>query len=188
MQKYVKVVACAELGYVSRDEDYHYAGILAIRNYGWYYVVTADSNASYHVTDTNATSTEYTRSFQIYNPDSYWNNSTWTTMYNRVEAIWNMGFFSTNGSRIYSWYTTASGVGTENSGRMNLNLANSMANEGDNYQEILNAFYGNSYQSTGDLQFAMVGMHAYHTKVDNGDGTITATCWCGAQETLYSAR
>ncbi len=188
LQKYVKVVACAELGYVSRDEDYHYAGILAIRNYGWYNVVTADSNASYHVTDTNETCSEYSNSYQVYNPGTYWNNSTWTTMYNRVEDIWNMNFFSTDYSRIYSWYTTRDGLGTENSGRMNLNLANNMANDAKTYQEILNAFYGNSYQSTGDLKFELVGMHTYYSKIYNSDGTIAATCKCGQQDTLYWAK
>ncbi|MBR3762012.1 MAG: hypothetical protein IKK59_04655 [Lachnospiraceae bacterium] len=185
LQKYVKVVACRELGYVRRDADYHYAGILAIRNYGWYYVVTADSNANYHVTDTNATNTNYPSSYQIYNPDEYWNNSTWTTIYTRVETIWNVNFFSTDYSRIYSWYTTSDSEGAENSGRMNLNLANNMANAGKTYEEILNAFYGNSYQSTGDLEFMPLGVHAYYRQVNNGDGTITATCKCGYQGTLY---
>lgn len=189
-QKYVKVVACREVGYVSRDADYHYAGILAVRNYGWYYVATADSNASYHVKDTNESDicSNHSGSYQIYNPDTYWNNSIWTTMYTRVEEIWNMNFFSTNYSRIYSWYTTTNGLGTENSGRMNLNLANNMANEGKTYQQILNAFYGNSNQSTGNLEFVPIYMHAYYSKVDNGDGTITATCRCGTQDVLYTAK
>ena len=183
LQKYVKVVACAELGYVDRDEDYHYAGILAIRNYGWYHIITADSNANYHVTDTNSVGSGYTKAYQQYIPDTYWNNATWNTMYSRVEAIWNKNFFSTDYSHIESWYSSASGVGEENSGRMNLGEANSLANKGKDYQYISNCFYGNSYQSTGDLKFVTVGNHVYY-KAISGDDTITTICRCGYKDVI----
>ncbi len=177
-QKYVKVVACKEVGYVNKDEDYHYAGILAIRNYGWYYVVTADSNAQYHVTDTNEINDTYKSSYQKYIPDLYWNNSTWNTMYTRVEYIWRYNFYSSDYNRIYSWYTTESGKGEANSGRMNLFIAEEYANAGKDYQYILNKFYGNSYQSPGDLTFNVIGNHVYYRVLDMGS-SYSFTCRCG---------
>ena len=183
LQKYVKVVACAELGYINRDADYHYAGILAIRNYGWYYIVTADSNASYHVTDTCETNSTYTTSYQQYMPDTYWNNSTWNTMYSRVETIWDKNFFTTDYSRVYSWYTTNSSYGLQNSGRMNLNIANDLANAGNDYEYILNYFYGNSYQSSGDLKFVTIGNHVFYSLI-SGTDTITKVCRCGYTEVI----
>lgn len=182
--KYVKTVACAELGFVTRDEDYHYSGALAIRNYSWYKILTADSNAQYHVTDTNETNSTYKKSYQVYNPSTFWNNSTWQTLYTRVDSIWSVNFFATNYNRIDSWYTTASGVGGENSGRMNLNTANTLANSGNDYKKILNYFYGNSSQSTGSLNFCTVGSHVYYRTVTSGS-TATRYCKCGHTVTVY---
>ncbi len=184
---YVKTVACAELGYVSRNQNYHYAGSLAIRNYAWYKILTADSNASYHVTDTNETNSTYTASYQVYNPNTYWNNSTWQTIYNRVDAIWNRNFFSSDYNFFLSWYTSASSLGGEASGRMNLNIANDLANSGKNYQEILNYFYGYSDKSSGDLYFCYIGSHVYYKSISSGN-SVLLTCKCGYKETQSVAR
>ena len=185
--KYVKTVACAEIGYVDKNINYHYAGILAVRNYAWYKILTADSNASYHVTDTNLTNGIYTASYQVYNPDTYWNNSTWQTMYNRVDAIWNRNFLNSDYNFFLSWYTSASGLGGQHSGRMNLNKADELANEGKTYEEILNYFYSNSDNSSGNLYFCYIGSHIFYKSVSNGN-TVLLTCKCGYKENALIAK
>lgn len=186
LKQYVKIVSAREIGYVSRAEAYHYAGILAVRNYAWYHIMTADANLGYHVTDTNAKIEGVYKSYQIYNPNEYWNEEVWATLYNRVDNIWNMNFFSSNYDRVFSWYTSEDGLGTQHSGRMNLKTANDLANSGWNYQQILNYFYGYSEASSSNLRFISVGEHVYYTTtIDNG--VVLYHCKCGHTGTSQGA-
>ena len=175
--KYVKVVTAGEYGYVSRDTDYHCAGAIAVKMYAWYKIVISDPNDAYHVTDTNETDASHPLSYQVYNPGTYWNSSVWGTVYNRVDSVWSYNIYGTGYRRMNTQYRA--GYGSGNSGILYQETANDLANQGYGYHAILNYFYGNSGESSGNILSAYTGNHVYYTSTTNSDGSVMYFCKCG---------
>ena len=88
---YVKYTTALEYGRDSYNENYHYAGILSVRNFAWYYILNANPNRGYHVTDSSNTNGNRYGSYQNYWPE-YLNPSDWNNLFRRVGEIWDMNF------------------------------------------------------------------------------------------------
>lgn len=181
--EYVKIVTAAEFGYVNRDADYHYAGALAVKMYAWYKIIHADPSNGYDVTDTNATDRDHKLSCQIYDPNKYGDVSTWKKLFDRVDEVWSCNFYSSNYNVMDIQYKAKEGE--KNSGIMNADVANQMANNGDSYQTILNSYYGNSPLSTGNITFVTAGEHAYYL-IRYLDYFTRYVCKCGHIEIVYN--
>lgn len=180
LKKYVKVTTAWEFGGDGYNENYHYAGILAVRNYGWYFILNPDPNRGYHVTDSGNTNNKQYPSFQHYNPDKYWDPNTWKNIFARTDAIWNQNFVSSDYKIFHSWYTKSM-AHYEGCGRLDQTAAIDFANnKGWTWQEILSYFYSNSSRSSGNIQFVPTGTHLYY-KTQTFGGNKFRVCYCGAK-------
>ena len=180
-KEYVKVTTALEYGGDNYDEDYHYVGILSVRNYAWYFILNANPNRGYHVTDTSSTNGNQYGSYQNYWPDRYSDANTWKNTFARTDAIWDQNFVSSDYKIFCSWYTgdkyTANYQG---SGRINQPLVKDFANQGKTWKEILSYFYSNSERSPGEIQYFPTGNHIYY-KIEVVGNDFYRVCLCGAR-------
>ena len=180
-KEYVKVTTALEYGGDNYDEDYHYVGILSVRNYAWYFILNTNPNRGYHVTDTSSTNGNQYGSYQNYWPDRYSDANTWKNIFARTDAIWDQNFVSSDYKIFCSWYTgdkyTANYQG---SGRINQPLVKDFANQGKTWKEILSYFYSNSERSPGEIQYFPTGNHIYY-KIEVVGNDFYRVCLCGAR-------
>ena len=136
---YCKVVACYEVGYNSRHENYHKSSFMAVKTYGWWRTLSPYASQGYDIKDNSDD--------QWYRPETYdINSSQWSRLMAHIDQVWNVVMVNSDKNIFKSIYATdGSGYSIiQNRGRLYHIQANEFANAGRSYPWIFDYFYSNS--------------------------------------------
>lgn len=155
---YCKKVAAAEVGFNSRNMNYHKACCIALKNYALYRILTAPYDQGFHLSYSSS-------SAQNYDPET--DISIFPKVMLALDVTWKTFMVDANGNCILSEYR--SGTKEEHdifreksSGTLLQDEAYEMSEEGDTYIEILNYFYSYSHRTNGAaLNYKLLSLHSY---------------------------
>ncbi len=162
-KQYCRIVAACEFGGNGRHDEARKAVAMAVKQVGWNRtLVQKYPNLGYDVTATT--------NDQVYNPsvsESQINNVT-----QAVDDIWEYVMLTYDKKLFYSSYrANSSSYATYHGGMLSQNDANSLANSGYSWEDILHYFYDYGTYISGMSQGEILIIHFDHTPV----GFPTAT-------------